>query len=406
MFIAKQPAAARPANRLYTVMNDTPSPRDDADAPVFAFNTRISLSFIAIIAACILCGVFIYGVSDILLPFIVGVIAAYFLDPVADKIEEKWDISRTNATLAVCAAFFAVITALAVFLVPQVIAQGADFIDRLPALIEKIKREIVPQFQNITDKLDAVGEQLSGKGGKVTEAADKAQNAAFGFLPKVIKGVFLSGMALLNLTALIFITPIVTFYMLKDWDTIVASSRELLPPRWRPEVVSVMRDIDGILAGYIRGQTNVCLLLGFFYAVALWAAGLDYGIFIGMMTGILCFLPYVGIAVGATVGMIIAFMQFSGDWLHIGLIGGIFIIGQFAEGNFITPKLVGDKVQLHPAWIIFALLAGGSLFGFIGILLAVPVAAVTGVLARRAKKAYCRSDFYGGDAEICEKGGC
>ena len=202
-----------------------------------------------------------------------------------------------------------------------------------------------------------------------------------------------STLAVVNVLLLIFITPIVTFYILLDWHKITNKVESWFPKAHTKTIKEQLSYVDTALSGYIRGQTNVCLLLGAFYAVGLSLAGLDFGLFIGLATGILSFIPYVGILFGVTIGMMVALFQF-GDSIHLLLVFAIFVVGQFIEGNFITPKLVGDKVGLHPVWIIFGMLSGAALFDFVGVLLAVPVTAVLGVIVRFAMKKYLSSPIY------------
>ena len=200
-------------------------------------------------------------------------------------------------------------------------------------------------------------------------------------------------MALLNVLSLLFITPIVTFYILKDWDKMMAKVQSWLPTKHAPVILEQCQKIDRTLSGYIRGQTNVCLLLGVFYAIGLTMAGLEFGLFVGLATGILSFIPYVGMMFGVAVGLAIAFFQF-GDLYHMAIIFGIFMVGQALEGSVISPYLVGEKVGLHPVWIIFGLLSGGAIFGFVGILIAVPVTAAIGVLACFFMDQYLGSTLY------------
>ena len=197
---------------------------------------------------------------------------------------------------------------------------------------------------------------------------------------------------------LLVITPLVAFYLLRDWDRIVARIDSLLPSRIRPIVREQAKEIDDILAGFVRGQATVCLLLGVFYAVGLSLAGLDFGVIVGLGTGLISFIPYFGMTIGLVTGMGIAVAQFA-DWVPIAIVAGVFAVGQVLEGNVITPRLVGNRVRLHPVWVIFAVLAGGALFGFTGILLALPAAAVIGVLVRFAVSRYQGSSLFDRDGD-------
>jgi predicted PurR-regulated permease PerM len=201
-------------------------------------------------------------------------------------------------------------------------------------------------------------------------------------------------MGVINAVVFIVVVPVVAFYMLLDWDRMVARVDEILPRDHAPTVRHLAREIDRVLAAFVRGQISVCLILGTFYAVALMLAGLNYGIVVGAIAGAVTFIPYVGAIIGGALAMGLALFQFWGDWLQIGIVAGIFALGQFLEGNVITPKLVGNSVGLHPVWLLFALSAFGSVFGFVGMLVAVPVAAALGVLARFAIDQYKQSRLY------------
>jgi predicted PurR-regulated permease PerM len=199
---------------------------------------------------------------------------------------------------------------------------------------------------------------------------------------------------LVNLLSLVIVTPIVAFYLLTDWDRMVARLDSWLP---RPHVETLRglaREMDDAMAGFIRGQAVVCLLLGLFYAIGLSLAGLNFGLLIGLAAGILSFIPYVGSFIGFVLSISVAFVQFWPDWVHIAAVAAIFAAGQFIEGNFLSPKLVGNRVGLHPVWLMFALFAFGYLFGFAGLLMAVPLAAAVGVLTRFALRKYLSSPFY------------
>jgi predicted PurR-regulated permease PerM len=213
---------------------------------------------------------------------------------------------------------------------------------------------------------------------------------------EAVRRVLTGSLAVVNLLSLVFITPVVTFYLLRDWDRIVAKVDSWLP-RDHADIIRVqMGEINRTLSGFIRGQATVCLALGTIYGVGLSLVGLDLGLVIGMTSGMLSFIPYLGSITGFVTGMGLAFAQ-GADWHLPAMVAGVFAFGQVMEGNVLTPKLVGDKVGLHPVWIMFALLAGGTLFGFVGILLAVPVAAVIGVVVRFALSHYLASPIYHGN---------
>ncbi len=334
----------------------------------------------------ILLGIFMSLISTVLLPFVVAIITAYFLDPLADKIEH-WGLSRTMATLSIVVSFFLLLVIVGLLLAPVLYQQSMALIHEIPNYTRALQNDILPSVSRYIsrispDSVDKAKEAISNTSGSIIE-----------FATTLVKNILSSGLAIVNVLSLLFVTPIVTFYVLRDWDAIVAKINGFIPPLYAPVVREQCREIDRTLSGYIRGQTNVCLILGVFYAIGLSLAGLNFGLFIGLGTGILSFIPYVGVLFGLVIGLTVAFFQF-GDWLHVGVVAGVFLVGQFLEGNFVTPKLVGGRVNLHPVWVIFALLAGGALFGFTGLLLAVPVAAILGVLIRFALKKYLASPIY------------
>ena len=193
--------------------------------------------------------------------------------------------------------------------------------------------------------------------------------------------------------SLLVITPLVAFYLLRDWDLITEKIDVWLPRRAQPKIREQAGAIDDTLAAFVRGQSSVCLILALFYGIGLTLVGLKSGLLVGFGAGFISFVPYVGAAVGLTVGLVIALFQFS-EWLPIVIVAAIFLVGQTLESYVFTPKLVGNRVGLHPVWVIFALLAGGTLFGFTGVLLAVPMAAITGVLTRFAISRYLVSPLY------------
>jgi predicted PurR-regulated permease PerM len=231
---------------------------------------------------------------------------------------------------------------------------------------------------------------------RIRESLGASSGKIAGWITQILSGLVTGGVAIANLLSLIFITPVVSFYLLRDWDRLVAQVDSCLPRG----SVGVVREqaglIDRTLAGWVRGQFTVCLVLGTYYAAGLTLAGLDFGLVIGLLAGLLSFIPFVGAAVGLVGSVGLALVQFD-DWLRIAIVAGVFFVGQAVEGNFLTPRLVGDRVGLHPVWVIFALLAGGALFGFVGVLLAVPVAATLGVLVRFLLQRYLESDMYGSD---------
>jgi predicted PurR-regulated permease PerM len=205
------------------------------------------------------------------------------------------------------------------------------------------------------------------------------------------------GVAVINLLGLLFLTPVVTFYLLRDWPKVLAAIDGALPLDHADTIRRLAREANAATAGYLRGQALVCLCLGTLYGVGLSIVGLQFGFVIGMIAGVISFIPFVGTLVGATLSLGMALAQFPPDWISVGKVAGVFLIGHLLESNFLSPKLVGDRVGLHPVWIMFALLAGGSLVGFVGVLVAVPIAAIIGVLVRFLFERYHESSIYRGD---------
>ncbi len=331
----------------------------------------------------------LYLLRGILLPFVAGMAIAYLLDPICDRLE-KWGCSRTIATLLVVAAFLLLCAAVLLLLIPLLQSQIVELIARLPELIAALGERVRPLLQRLEPHLG------TGDSSQVGTVLRSQAGGIVSWLGGATGAVLSGSIALANVLALIFITPVVTFYLLRDWDRLIGRIDTMLPREHAGVIREQAREIDRTLAGYVRGQALVCLFLGSFYAIGLTLAGLDFGLSVGLLTGILSFIPYVGTIVGLVTSMGLAFFQFS-DGLSIGIVAAIFVAGQFIEGNFLQPKLVGERVGLHPVWVIFALLAGGALFGFVGVLLGLPVAAMVGVLMRFAQRRYLESRYYRGE---------
>ena len=324
---------------------------------------------------------FLWAISDILLPFIVGLVLAYLLDPVADFLESagcpRW---LGAAILAFGAIFLAV--GVFIFFAPILLQQVIDFIEQAPNYIEKLRIAVGPIITNLQDSWPIFDQALLAE--KVREAYGPH---AIKWVGDLTRTFWVGGLAALNFLSLVIITPIVLFYLLRDWDRLVALLLDLIPKRHSEITKSLLTSIDQVLASFIRGQLIVCSILVFYYSVALIFLGLDFALVAGIIAGLISFVPYIGMLLGLIVSLVLAFLQF-GSWDPLLLVTAIFLIGQVIEGNFITPKLVGDRIGLHPVWMIFALMVGGALLGFSGVLVAIPVAAVCGVLIRFAADGY------------------
>jgi len=331
-------------------------------------------------------GLLVYLLRNALFPFVAGLVVGYLLDPLADRLEAR-KCPRGLAAGLIVGAFLAVVVAVIVILAPVLSAQITDLIGRLPDYLERLRDFAQPLIAQLRASLTEA--QL----GQLQEISRNSTGDVVKWIGTVLQGMVGGGAAILNVLSLAVIMPVVAFYLLRDWDRIVAHLDELLPRGGADTIREQVREIDNRLSGFLRGQALVCLILGTVYAVGLTVLGLDFGLLVGMGAGLISFIPYFGTAVGLVTGLGLALAQYS-DWLPIALVAGVFAIGQLLEGFVLTPKLVGDRVGLHPVWVLFALMAGGMLFGFTGILLAVPAAAAIGVVVRFVIVRYRNSMLY------------
>lgn len=328
---------------------------------------------------------------EILLPFIAGMVLAYFLDPVADWFEEK-GVPRLAATIIILGSSIVTFVVLLFLLVPVLGDQIANFAENLPSnikILAKMFNDAAPVW---------LKQLATSQSGELSSSIGDLTAKLAGWVGSVLQSVLTGGIALVNMVSLLVITPIVAFYMLNDWDRMVAIVDSWVPRDQLETVRSLATQINEAMAGFIRGQGTVCLILGLFYAFALIGVGLKFGLLIGLAAGFLSFIPYVGSIVGGILAIGMALVQFWPDWITISIVVAIFVAGQFVEGNFLSPKLVGGRIGLHPVWLMFALFAFGYLFGFVGLLLAVPLAAAVAVLTRFALSRYLISKIYLGNA--------
>lgn len=330
---------------------------------------------------------FLWLFNSILLPFIAGMALAYFLDPVADMLE-RWGLSRLMATITITFGFFVVFILLLMLVIPILGNQFAKFMEALPGLVSELQ-SLIALSEN-----EWLRERIGFDAKSIQDNLNELLKQGAGFLSSLLQQIWASGKSLINIISLLVVTPVVAFYMLLDWDRMTAKVDGWLPRQHRDTIHGIFNDIDDAVAGFVRGQGTVCLILGTFYGVTLSIAGLNFGLLIGMVAGLISFIPYVGSLTGLVISMGVALVQFWPEYIPIAVIAVIFGIGQFLEGNFLQPKLVGESVGLHPVWLMFALFAFGSLFGFTGMLVAVPAAAAIGVLVRFALDRYLQSDFY------------
>ena len=349
-----------------------------------SLTAREQLKYWGIAAAVFVVVLWLLG--NVLLPFLVGGAIAYFLDPVADRLE-RLGLSRALATATITLLAILIFVALMLLVVPLLIQQTGQLMNTAPQLFENLQRFLSERFPSLLDETSVVRESLSSIGTTIKDRGGELLNTALS-----------SAASLLNVVLLFVIVPVVAVYLLLDWDNMVARIDELLPREHAPVIRKLASDIDATLASFIRGMGTVCLILGTYYAVALMLVGLQFGLVVGFIAGLITFIPYVGALVGGTLAIGLGLFQFWGDWLSLGLVAGIFVLGQVIEGNVLTPKLVGDSVGLHPVWLLLALSVFGALFGFVGLLVAVPMAAALGVIARFAVDQYKDSRLYRGPA--------
>ncbi len=326
--------------------------------------------------------------AHILLPFIAGIAIAYLLTPLTDRLEGL-GLHRAVASLLIITVVVLAFVLLILLIAPIIGSQLASFVASIPEYVGKLQKLVIEQSRPWMEKLIGAGfDPGESLGELVTQGA--------GWITAFLESLWSGGRALVSLFSLVVITPVVAFYLLYDWHRMIDTVDGWVPVAQRETVHELTRKINASIAGFVRGQSAVCIILGSFYAIALTLAGLNFGLLIGLISGLITFIPYVGSMTGLILSIGVAIAQFWPDYGSIILVLAIFLFGQFVEGNFLSPKLVGDSVGLHPVWIIFSLLAFGYLFGFVGLLVAVPLAATIGVLARFAMDQYRQSSIYTG----------
>jgi len=324
---------------------------------------------------------------DILLPFVAGIALAYVLAPVADRVE-RLGVNRTVAALIVVSVLVVALIALMLLLVPLLLQQGASLISHIPGYFKRIKELIVdPNFP----WLNWLGSAETGK-----TASDLVGQVAT-WLLSFSYSLWTGGKALVSFASVLIVMPVVTFYLIRDWHAMIDRVDSWIPVRQRETVRQLGREIDAAIGGFLRGQFGVCLVLGCYYAIGLMLVGLDFALLIGLIAGVITFVPYIGSMTGLMIAVSVAIAQFWPDWKRITLVVAIFLVGQFIEGNIVSPKFVGERVGLHPVWLIFAMFAFGYLFGFVGLLIAVPLGAAIAVLLRFGLRQYFASPLYAGD---------
>jgi len=336
--------------------------------------------FAAVVAVVIL-------LREVLLPFVAGMVLAYLLNPLVSRIE-RLGISRLLATLVIIALVIVVITVLMILTVPTIIHELSYFIESFPLYIRRLQTLATDPSRPWLSKI--IGEGL----GEAERSIGELTNLAGDWFGTFLRSVWSGGRALISLLSLGVVAPIVACYLLYDWDRMIAAIDNWVPPARRETVRALAREVDDTIGGFVRGQSALCLVLAVYYAAALWLIGLKHGALIGFAAGLISFIPYLGSLSGLVISTCVAIAQFWSDWTSILLVAAIFIFGQSLSDYVLAPYLVARRVHLNPVWVMFALFAFGYLFGFVGLLIAVPVAAAIGVLMRFAFRQYYVSPFY------------
>lgn len=341
------------------------------------------------IAFAVIFAALLHLLAPVLLPFVVGLTLAYFLNPLVDGLSRIGLPRWASAVIILLLSIIFVVT-LFIFLLPILAQQTNSLIDTLPSEFARMK-QLLEDFAR-----ERFGDRLPEAQAAITRALNGMQESLPGMLSDIAKTLWSQGTAAFNFVSLMLVTPLVFFYALVDWPKLLAKVDSWLPRRNAETIRSLAAEIDGRVSAFIRGQGTVCLILAVFYAIALSLTGLRYGLLIGLLTGLMSFIPFVGWALGLITATTLAVVQYWPDVLSILIVPGIFLAGQAIDASFLSPQIVGQKIGLHPVWLIFALLTFSYLFGFLGLLVAVPVAAALGVLVRFALRSYLDSDVYHG----------
>jgi len=348
-------------------------------APEVRLSTWVLVSIIGAIV--------IYLLAPVMAPFLLSALLAYLGNPLVERLQ-TYKISRTLAVTIVFFTLLLTLTLLLLFLIPALIQQVQNLIYRLPYYVSWLQTNVLPWLQ-VHLGIDPEVFNLTSFKAQLANSLDKAS----GFASYLLNWLRASSLTVLEWITELILVPVVTFYLLRDWPRIVMLMQDLLPRRIEPIVVRLVRESDEMLGAFLRGQLIVMLALGTIYAVGLTIAGLDFALLIGLVAGLISFVPYLGVIVGVTLASLAALLQFQ-EFSALWPVAIVFTLGQIVESLVLTPLLVGDRIGLHPVAVIFAILAGGHLFGFFGILLALPVAAVSMVLLRHAHDHYLRSVLY------------
>jgi predicted PurR-regulated permease PerM len=336
--------------------------------------------------------VIISVLSDVLLPFVLGMILAYFLDPLANLLESK-GLSRLMATMLIAVLFGLLGFIFFLIIGPLLFTQLSELASQIPTYFKQLRDIIITGSEAWFGKIFP-GSELGAEEAMQNMAKESAKH-----LTGLLKSVWTSGKAVFSFLSLILITPVVTFFLLKDWNHLIAKVDGWLPRDHAPIIRLLVKRINRSIAGFIRGQVTISIFVGVFYSVALTMLGLKYGLLIGLTAGLLNIVPFLGSLAGFIISGTMAVVQYWPEWQPIMYVLGIFLFGQMVDTNFLTPKIIGDKIKLHPVWLIFALIVSGYLFGLLGMLIAIPLAAAIGVLIRFGLERYLVSELYIGSRE-------
>jgi predicted PurR-regulated permease PerM len=347
---------------------------------------RQVIFWVAAFAVLVLC---LWVLGNILLPFVVGMALAYLFDPLANRLE-RYGMPRMVAAFLIIGLFVLAFVLLVLVFAPIIGGQLVSFIQNVPRYVQRLQ-------QLLADSNTPWLRRIGAEGLVEDKAIGDLVSQGMGWLTAFIRSLWSGGQTLISIFSLAVVTPVVAFYLICDWARMLAAIDSWIPLPHRATVRQLGREIDTAIAGFVRGQSAVCLLLGSFYAVSLSLVGLNFGLLIGLVSGVISFIPYVGSMTGLVLSLGVAIAQFWPDWSTITMVFAIFVVGQFIEGNILAPKLVGESVGLHPVWVIFAMFAFGYLFGFVGLLLAVPLAAAVRVIAGFSLRRYQDSKLFTGE---------
>ena len=348
------------------------------------WKVRLTVAFVVL-------AIFIYLTKSILLPFVAGFAVAYLLDPMADRLE-GWGLPRWAATILILTLFFVGGMGLIFALAPILQNQLLGMVENIPNYVSALRPLLDNFLANLHERFDIV--DTVNTEGLLADATASVLSALRGMALRMLEG----SLAIFSILGLLLISPVVAFFLLRDYDLIIAKIDSLLPRERAGTVRKIAGDVDRALAGFVRGQTLVSLIMAILYAIGWSLVGLEYGLALGLMAGVMAFVPFVGALFAALIAVLLGFGQFGPDMVKILQILGVFGVVQVIEGGFLTPKLIGDRVGLHPVWVLFAIFAGGEVLGFVGVLIALPAAAAIGVMVRYLVNGYLSSSVHLGNS--------